>query len=101
MINKIAFAVLMIFSIGISNAQTNTGSNSRDKLHIGAKIGFNYSNVYDSKGEEFNADSKFGMAIGGFLAIPIGAYFGVQPEILSGNEIRRDVGKDLKEVENY
>lgn len=107
MINKIAFAALMIFSIGTSNAQTNTGSNSRDKLHIGAKIGFNYSNVYDSKGEEFNADSKFGMAIGGFLAIPIGAYFGVQPEILFSQKGFKGSGKllgldyDFKRTTSY
>jgi len=46
----------------------------RDKLQIGAKIGVNYSNVYDSQADDFNADAKLGLALGGFVAIPIGKY---------------------------
>ena len=49
---------------------------------FGIKIGSNYSNVYDSKSEEFQADPKFGLATGAFLNIPIGKFIGVQPEIL-------------------
>ena len=55
---------------------------NREKLQIGAKIGMNYANVYDSEGEEFKADPKLGMAAGVFLAIPIGTYIGIQPELL-------------------
>jgi hypothetical protein len=107
MIRTIAIATLLILSIGISSAQTNTGSNSRDKVHIGAKIGFNYSNVYDSKGEEFNADGKFGMALGGFISIPIGVYFGVQPELLYSQKGFKGSGKllgldyDFKRTTSY
>lgn len=54
----------------------------REKIHIGAKIGMNYANVYDSEGEEFDADPKLGLAAGAFLAIPIGTYIGIQPEVL-------------------
>jgi outer membrane protein with beta-barrel domain len=54
----------------------------REKIHIGAKIGMNYANVYDSQGEEFDADPKFGLAAGAFLSIPIGTYFGIQPELM-------------------
>jgi hypothetical protein len=54
----------------------------RNKLLFGLKAGVNYSNVYDSQGEEFNADAKFGAVAGGFIAIPIGLYLGIQPEIL-------------------
>lgn len=54
----------------------------REKIQIGAKIGTNYANVYDSEGEEFDADPKFGFAAGVFLAIPIGTYIGIQPEVL-------------------
>ncbi len=54
----------------------------RDQLMFGLKVGANYSNVYDSKGQQFNADSKLGFAGGAFLTIPIGKYIGVQPEVL-------------------
>jgi hypothetical protein len=54
----------------------------RNRLMFGLKIGANYSNVYDAKGEQFNADPKVGFAGGAFLAIPIGKYLGIQPEVL-------------------
>ncbi|MDT8412269.1 MAG: porin family protein [Vicingaceae bacterium] len=54
----------------------------REKIQIGAKIGMNYANVYDSEGEEFDADPKLGLAAGVFLAIPIGTYIGIQPELM-------------------
>lgn len=72
------FATL-IMSSGF--AQSNE-INFREKLSFGLKAGVNISNVYDSEGEQFNADAKFGLAAGAFVAIPIGKYFGVQPEIL-------------------
>lgn len=53
-----------------------------ERLSFGAKVGANYSNVYDSQGEQFNADGKFGLAFGGFVAIPIGKYIGFHPEVL-------------------
>jgi hypothetical protein len=56
--------------------------NTQDKLVIGFKAGMNYSNVYDSQGEEFNADPKVGFAGGAFVSVPIGKFLGVQPEIL-------------------
>ncbi|MFD2907863.1 porin family protein [Flavobacterium ardleyense] len=102
-----AVITLLISSISICNAQSNTGANSRDKVHIGAKIGVNYANAYDTKGEEFKADAKFGMAIGGFLSIPIGVYFGVQPEILFSQKGFKGSGKllglnyDFKRTTSY
>jgi hypothetical protein len=54
----------------------------RDLLIFGVKAGANLSNVYNSKGAQFNSDPKIGFAGGVFLAIPIGKYLGVQPEIL-------------------
>ncbi|MDD4921111.1 MAG: porin family protein [Bacteroidales bacterium] len=66
---------------GNSFAQSSNGD-PREKISLGVKVGANYSNVYDSEGEQFNADPKFGLATGVFLAIPIGKYLGVQPEVL-------------------
>jgi hypothetical protein len=54
----------------------------RDQMMFGLKAGTNYSNVYDAQGEEFRADAKFGFAAGAFLAIPLGKFLGVQPEVL-------------------
>lgn len=54
---------------------------SRGNFQFGLKAGINYSNVYDTEGEEFVADPKFGLALGVFLTIPIGEKIGVQPEI--------------------
>ena len=42
----------------------------------------NISNVYDSEGDTYSADPKTGFAAGGFLHIPIGGFFGVQPELM-------------------
>jgi hypothetical protein len=76
--------VSLVMSNGYSQSETTSSdlNNNREKLFFGLKIGTNYSNVYDSQGENFVADSKFGLAGGGFVSIPIGTYFGVQPELL-------------------
>ncbi len=44
----------------------------RDQIHFGLKVGANYSNVYDIKGQDFTADYKWGMAGGIFVSIPLG-----------------------------
>lgn len=62
-----------------SNAQE---TDLRERLLFGLKAGVNYSNVYDTQGEEFQADPKMGIAAGAFIAIPIGKYLGIQPEVL-------------------
>jgi len=64
------------------NAQTTSSTDNRDNLTIGLKVGANFSNVYDTKGEDFVADGKFGIAAGAFVVIPLGKVFGIQPEIL-------------------
>ncbi len=52
------------------------------RFYVGLKGGANYSNVYDAQGENFKADSKFGMVGGIFIAIPLGKVLGLQPEVL-------------------
>ena len=54
----------------------------REKIQLGIKFGANFSNVFDEEGQEFIADSKFGLAGGLFLRIPLGTYVGFQPEIM-------------------
>ena len=89
-----------------SNAQENKHEakiDTRDMLYFGLKIGANYSNVYDTKGESFQASPKFGLATGGFLAIPIGRYFGVQPEVLFSQKGFKATGNtyDLTRTTSY
>ena len=72
----IAGTLIMIFNI---SAQEN---DSRSSLMMGAKIGMNYSNIYDTGNDQFTAQPKIGLATGVFLTVPIGRYLGFQPEIL-------------------
>ncbi len=64
----------------IGSAQDDQIDN-RETFQIGVKVGGTYSNVYNAKGDKFEADPKLGLTVGGFIMIPLGKYFGVQPEI--------------------
>jgi Outer membrane protein beta-barrel domain len=76
-------AATLLGVINICQAQNNpVDDDSRSKLQFGLKIGGNYSNVYDTKGENFNHDARLGAAMGVFLSVPIGKFIGVQPEAL-------------------
>lgn len=54
----------------------------REQVMWGLKAGANYSNVFDTKGESFQHDARFGFAGGAFVAIPIGKYLGLQPSVI-------------------
>lgn len=69
--------------------------NSPTRIHLGVKAGLNYSNIYDSKGDNFDAEGKFGAAAGLFLAIPIGRFLGIQPEILYSQKGYKQTGAFL------
>ena len=73
-----AFVLLSFTSL---NAQ-DSKSRFWDGFKVGIKAGANFSNVYDSQGEEFTADGKFGFVGGAFLEIPITEYIGGRPEVL-------------------
>lgn len=75
-----------------SNAQE---TDLRERLLFGLKAGVNYSNVYDTQGEEFQADPKMGIAAGAFIAIPIGKYLGIQPEVLYSQKGFKATGRIL------
>ncbi|HUW05850.1 MAG TPA: porin family protein [Williamwhitmania sp.] len=79
---KTIFMIVIATLVGSTINAQNSGTDTRDALHFGLKIGANYSNVYDTKGDEFKADPKFGFVAGAFVSIPIGTILGVQPEIL-------------------
>jgi hypothetical protein len=81
--------------------QNNNPANNDNMLQLGIKAGFNYSNVYDVKAEQFNADPKFGFVAGGFLSIPIGRYLGFQPEILFSQKGFKATGSVLDSDYEY
>ncbi len=76
--------ILMIafVAISVTNSNAQSSMDNRDVVSFGFKAGTNYSNVYDEQGNDFVADSKFGLAVGAFVAIPFGKFIGIQPEIL-------------------
>ena len=80
--------------INISYAQENK-TDFREELKIGVKIGVNLSNVYDMQGEDFVADSKLGFVAGGFIAIPISKFLGIQPELLFSQKGFKATGRIL------
>lgn len=80
---KKAITLIALVTLSITNSIAQTSStDNREKLFFGIKIGANYSNVYDSEGEDFVADGKFGLAGGAFVSIPLGKFIGIQPEVL-------------------
>lgn len=85
---------IVLASSSITKAQV-TPVDQRANLGFGFKAGINISNVYDTQGEDFEADSKVGFAGGVFLAIPFGTYFGFQPEILYSQKGYQSTGSLL------
>lgn len=79
---SILMIALVAFATTGLKAQTTTTTDNRDKLSFGLKAGVNFSNVYDSEGDDFVADGKVGFAAGAFVGIPLGKIFGLQPEVL-------------------
>lgn len=76
------FIVAIIGTTSFLSAQESEKYDRREKFTFGARIGGNLSNVWDSEGEDFDADPKLGFAGGVFVGIPIGRYIGIQPEVI-------------------
>lgn len=67
----------------------------RNQVTFGLKAGINFSTIYDSKDEEFESEAKMGFAGGAFLAIPLGTYLGIQPEVLYSRKGFKSTGSTL------
>jgi len=91
----IIMIALVAFATTSLKAQTTTTTDNRGKLTLGVKAGTNYSNVYDSEGEDFVADGKFGLAAGAFVVVPLGKIFGIQPEVLYSQKGFKSTGTFL------
>ncbi len=75
----IAITFMLITSIVVAK---DGETDNRENMMFGFKAGVNYSNVYDSRTDDFEADAKLGFAGGIFLSIPLNMYIGLQPELL-------------------
>ncbi|RFS17998.1 porin family protein [Emticicia sp. C21] len=89
---KKVFFIAAMALLGINSYAQEGGSNS---IHLGVKAGLNYSNIYDSKNDEYDANGKFGLAAGGYLAIPIGRFLGIQPEVIYSQKGYKQSGSVL------
>jgi hypothetical protein len=78
---KILLIAIAAFMVNEVIAQ-NEGTDFRNNLQFGLKLGLNRSNVYASKGEQFDANPKFGLALGAFVVVPLGEFIGIQPEMI-------------------
>lgn len=100
--NILNIAIFMAVSTSVVIAQDDSDSkDNREKLQFGLKAGVNNSNVYDSKGEEFDADSKFGFVGGAVIVIPLGKYLGLQPEVLLSQKGFRANGRILNNTYSF
>lgn len=90
-----ALQIFLISMAAFGQDQTENKTDFRKKFMMGLKIGGNYSNVYDSKGEDFATRAKSGWVAGGFFVLPINELIGVQPEILFSQKGFKGTGKIL------
>lgn len=97
---KISLIIATLTTLTTAVIAQDNATDFRKKLCFGGKVGLNYSNVYDTKGEDFVAQPKFGGAGGVFLAIPIGTYLGLQPEVLISQKGFQSSGKILGSTYN-
>lgn len=74
--------MMMALCAGFTTLAVAQTEDTREQFQVGVKAGINVSNIYDSEGEDFEADPHVGFVGGGFLSIPIGKYIGIQPEVL-------------------
>lgn len=75
-------AIAMVNAVKAQETNSGSDTDTRSNFVLGAKLGANYSNVYDSEGEDFVADAKLGFVAGGFVTIPLTKLFAIQPELL-------------------
>jgi len=81
--NSVALFIITMITAGTLKAQNDRWSgDNRESPALGLKAGVNISNLYDTRGEDFEKASKIGFAGGAFLSLPIGRYVGIQPEVI-------------------
>lgn len=91
---KKVFTLAVLITTSCVWAQ-NTDNDYLHQIDLGLKIGANYSDVYDTEGNEFNPQGKMGFAAGFFANIPITEYVGIQPELLYSEKGFKATGNGL------
>jgi hypothetical protein len=92
---------ILILSTLISFLGVHSGFSQRsvsrywEGFKIGLKAGANFSNVYDTQGDQFAADGKLGFAGGVFLEVPLSDYLGIRQEILYSQKGFKATGQYL------
>jgi hypothetical protein len=92
---------ILIFSTLICFLGAHSGFSQRsisrywEGFKFGLKAGVNFSNVYDTQGDQFTADGKLGFAGGVFLEVPLSDYLGIRPEILYSQKGFKATGQYL------
>jgi hypothetical protein len=81
-INMKKTTIMLLACASIFGMKVSAQEDLREELKFGIRAGANYSNVWDEKDNDFEANGKLGFAGGVFLHVPIGKYLGVQPEVL-------------------
>lgn len=90
---KLKITLLAMLSIVLVN---NTyAQDLREGFHFGLKAGTNMSNIWDREAQNFTSDPLIGFAGGGFVAIPLGKFLAIQPEIMFSQKGFRGSGKVL------
>lgn len=92
---KIFLVIATIAFISTNSIGQINKTDYRKNFQFGLKAGANYSNIYDSQGDKFDAESKIGFAGGVFIAIPIGKFLGIQPEVLFSQKGYKQTGAFL------
>lgn len=92
---------ILFTAIIVSAALYSGAQDTREELKFGLKGGLTMSNVYDSKGEEFDANAKLGYTAGLNLEIPLGPVFGIHPEVLVTQKGFKGSGSLLGAEYNY
>lgn len=87
--------MLIVAAMFFATTMVSAQSDASNRVSLGLKFGVNLSNVYDTQGEEFEADAKLGMATGLFITLPITHFLGIQPEILFSQKGYRGSGSVL------
>lgn len=87
--------MLIVAAMFFATTMVSAQSDASNRVSLGLKFGANLSSVYDTQGEEFEADAKLGMATGLFITLPITHFLGVQPEILFSQKGYRGSGSVL------
>lgn len=74
--------ILLLTALFASSTLISFGQDAREDLKLVIKGGATASNVWDSEGEEFDANMRLGYTAGVGIEIPIGTYLGIHPEVL-------------------